>query len=57
MQKNDLKRKLRLIVEFLASQTGQQIFTMHILTNISKSNGNQAMGTRKIENPDSPLCS
>ena len=41
--KNSLIRKLRLISEFMTWQTGQQIVTMHILLNISRSKGNQIM--------------
>ena len=36
-------RKLRLISKFMTSQTGQQIITMHIIPNISRRKGNQAM--------------
>ena len=43
MQKIGLIRKLWLISEFLTSQTGQQTITIHILPNISRSKGNQAM--------------
>ena len=37
-----LERK-RLISKFMASQSGQQIITIHILPNISRSKGNQTM--------------
>ena len=37
------KRFLRLIPNFMTSQTGQQITTIHILSNISRSKGNQTM--------------
>ena len=40
VEKNDLIRKKRLISKFMASQSGQQI---HILPIISKSKGNQTM--------------
>ena len=43
MQKIGLKRKPRLISKFLTSQTGQQIIEMHVLSNISRSKGNQTM--------------
>ena len=36
-------RKLRLISKIMASQTGQQNITIHILSNISRSKGNQTM--------------
>ena len=34
---------LRLLLKFMTSQTGQPIFTIYILANISGSKGNQAM--------------
>ena len=40
---NSLLRKLWLISKFMTSQTGQQIITMHISPNISRSKGNQTM--------------
>ena len=43
IEKNGLIRKLRLISKFMTSQTGQKIITKHILSNISKSKGNQAI--------------
>ena len=43
MKKNGLIRKLRLISEFIRPQTGKQIITIHILTNISRSKGNHTM--------------
>ena len=43
MQKNGSIRKLGLISKFLVSQTGQQIFTIYILLNISRSKDNQTM--------------
>ena len=43
MQKNDLIRKIRLILKFMTSQPGQQTIAIHVLTNISKSKDNQAM--------------
>ena len=36
-------RKLRLVLRFMTSHTGQQIITIHILPNISGSKSNQAM--------------
>ena len=36
-------RKLRLISEFMTSHPGQQIITIHVSSNISRSEGNQAM--------------
>ena len=41
--KNNFIRRFRLIPKFLTLQTGQQIITIHILPNISRSKGNQAV--------------
>ena len=41
--KKGLIRKLWSISKFMASQTGQEIITMHILPNILRSKGNQIM--------------
>ena len=49
MQESDLIRKLRLISKFMTSQTGSQIITIHILPNISKSEGNQAMKLGRLK--------
>ena len=38
-----LIRRLKLIPKSMASLTGQQIITIHLLTNISRSKSNQAM--------------
>ena len=43
MYKNGLTKRLRLIPKFMTSQTGQQIMTIHILPNISRSKDNQTM--------------
>ena len=43
MLKNNLIRKIRLISSFMTSQPGKQTFVIHILSNISKSKGNQTM--------------
>ena len=43
MQQNGLIRKVRLIPNFMTSQTVQQTIGIHILTNISRSKGNEAM--------------
>ena len=43
LQKNGLIRKLRLISTFLTLQSEQQIITIHILLNISRSKGNQSI--------------
>ena len=43
MEENDLIRKIRLISTFMTSQPGKQTMATHILTNISKSKGNQTM--------------
>ena len=53
---NGLLRTVRLISNFTTSQPGQQTIVIHILSNISKNKGNQAMkfgqliecNTRKI---------
>ena len=41
--KNGLLRKLWLVSNFMTSQIGQQIIKMNILSNITRSKGNQAM--------------
>ena len=41
--KTALIRKKRLVSKFMMSQPGKQTIVMHILTNISKNKGNQAM--------------
>ena len=41
MYKNVWIRKIRLILKLMKSQTGYQIIAVHILTNISRSKGNQ----------------
>ena len=43
MQKNGLIRKLRLISKFTTSPLGKQTIAIHMLPNISRSKGNQAM--------------
>ena len=43
LYRNGLIGKLWLISQFMTSQTGQQIITIHIFPNISRSEGNQAM--------------
>ena len=43
MQQNNLIRKIPLIANFLTSQSGQQTIVIHILPNISRSEGNQRM--------------
>ena len=43
MQKNGLVRKIRLISNFMRSQTGKQIITIHILPDISRCRGNQTV--------------
>ena len=43
MYKNGLIRKIRLILKFMASQSGQQTIAIHILPDISRSKGNQTM--------------
>ena len=41
MYENGLLRKIRLILKFMTSQPGQQTIATHILSNISRSKGNQ----------------
>ena len=41
LQKNSLIIKIRLISKFITSQPGYQTIVIHILTNISRSKGNQ----------------
>ena len=36
-------KKVKGLISFMAPQTGKQIITIHILPNISRSKGNQAM--------------
>ena len=48
--KNGLKRKPWLISKFMISQTGQQIITMRILYNISRSKGNQPIKIGQLIN-------
>ena len=43
MQKNGLIKKIRLISKFMTLEPGKQTMTIHILTNISRSKGNQTM--------------
>ena len=43
MYKNGLIRKIRLILKILTSQPGWQTITIHILPDISRYKGNQAM--------------
>ena len=43
MQENGLIKKLKLISKFMTPQTVQQIITIHILPNIVKNKGNQAV--------------
>ena len=43
MYKKGLIRKLRLISRLMTSHTEQQIIAIYLLSNISKSQGNQAM--------------
>ena len=43
MYQNSLIKKIRLISNFMVSQTGWKTTVIHILPNISRSKGNQAM--------------
>ena len=43
IQKNGLIKKIGLISKFIMSQPGEQTIAIHILPNISKSKGSQAM--------------
>ena len=42
-RKNRLIRKISLISKFIMSQPGQQAITIHIMPNISRGKGNQAL--------------
>ena len=42
-RKNRLIRKIRLISKFMMLQPGQQAITIHIMPNISRGKGNQAL--------------
>ena len=42
-RKNDLIRKLKLILNFMTSQTGKQIITIKLLPNVSRNKLNQVM--------------
>ena len=42
-KKNGLIRKIKIIWKFMTSQPGQQTITIHILSNISRSKGNQTL--------------
>ena len=43
MWENGEIEKLYLISKFMTSETGRQIITTHILPNVSRSEGNQAI--------------
>ena len=43
MEKKGFIKKIRLISKFMTSQPGKQTITIHILTNILRSKGNQTM--------------
>ena len=43
MYQNGLIKKIRLILNFMTSQPGQQTIVIHTLLNISRSKGNQTM--------------
>ena len=47
--KNDLMNKLLLSSKFMTSQTGQQMTTIHILPNISRSKCNHATNVQLIK--------
>ena len=42
-QKNDLFGKIRLLSKFMSPQPGKQTIVIHILSNISRSKGNQSI--------------
>ena len=42
-RKNDLIRNISLISKFMTSHPGSQTITIHIMSNISRSKGNQKM--------------
>ena len=43
MEKKGFVKKIRLISKFMTSQPGKQTITIHILTSILRSKGNQTM--------------
>ena len=43
-----LDKEAKVNSEFMTSQTGKQIITIHILPNISRSKGNQTMKFRQL---------
>ena len=43
MYKNGLIRKMRLFSKFMTSKPGKQTIAIHILLNISRKKGNEAM--------------
>ena len=48
MSENGLIRKIRLTSKFVTSQPGLQTITIHILSNISQSKGNQTITFRQL---------
>ena len=52
MYKNDLIIKIVLILECMTSQPGQQTNAIHILPNIARSKGNQAMKFDQLKEYD-----
>ena len=52
VEKNNLVRKIRIILKFMTLQPGQQRITTHTLLNISRIKGNQTMKIGQlIEHP------
>ena len=52
MYENGFIKKLKLISKFMTLQTGQQIFTIHVLPNVSRSKGNQVLKFGKLMKHD-----
>ena len=52
MYENGFINKLKLISKFMTLQTGQQIFTIHVLPNVSRSKGNQVLKFGKLMKHD-----
>ena len=47
-QKNDLMKKILLVLTFMTSQSGKQTIALYIVPNISRSKSNQTMRLGKL---------
>ena len=54
-RKNGLIRKISLMLKFMTSQPGQQTAAIHILSNISRSKGNQAIKFGQVTEDDTKI--